>query len=1087
MKNRTAFSLLEVAIVIVIIGALIAGVIGSKHLIKKARVNSAQASTRSSPISGILSNKLWLDSSLDVETLGDDLSTGDAISNWTDNSSNKSSISVSAVGLGPTYSNSINYVQAVRFDSTSATNHLELSNPEFLNGTDYTIIITEKRIDTNSSGGGNYLLGASGGFAIGYESGTAIIQTHGEAASSDNQANIEALSSYSNKPRVISLSHSIVDGNKIYINGTLANEDTSDEAKEHLSGLSTPNKLKIGNNYNGEIGEIAIFTSNLKSSLRKDVENYMMQKWNAPNNRDSNATCNGTVTSAGCDASCSISVAGSATTSIAAGASETISCDQAGYTGSTSASYTCTDGSLDTTPATTQCVDDNGCDTGYISSGGACVEQCNLSVQTGLSSITYVNEGTGSVSCDAGYDGTIAYTCSSGSVSGINNTCSVSRFVCEGGDVTDITTVSGARIHYFTTVGTSTLTCSNGTNSYAHILVVAGGGGGGGNDEHGGGGGAGGLIYDSSFSLASQDYTITVGDGGDPQANGSNSVFGSLTVIGGGAGGNWGSGSNNGSAGGSGGGGGYKGTGGSATSSQGFSGGTSNFVSGLGTYKGPEYGTSGGGGAGGVGGSGDADAGGAGGVGLEISITGSSTYYAGGGGGSSYSNQSAGGAGGNGGGGSGGKDSATAGSANTGGGGGAVALNGTTGAGGGTGIVIVRYPCIECESPCTISNINGASSTTLLDGASSNISCSGTGYTGNTPTYSCDNGAITPTPAVSDCMDNGCSSGYYAVDGECKPQCEVPSGTGLASNTLVDIGSSSLACDSTHIGNVTYNCASGGSISSVDHSGCVVKSTLSCTGGDSLDTSTISGDSIHYFTTTGASSLSCTGDNYAQILVVAGGGGGGGSHHGGGGGAGGLIYNDSYALFDGSYTVTVGSGGASQTDGVDSVFGSLTADGGGAGGTWTGGTNANGKDGGSGGGSGYNGSVGSPTSGQGFAGGTYSSDGSQYGAGGGGGAGGVGGDGTGSAGGAGGVGLSISITGSSTYYAGGGGGSVWSNESSGGAGGQGGGGTGGVYLPTAGSANTGGGGGSAGGNTSTPGASGGSGIVIIRYTGTGSL
>jgi len=52
-----AFSLLEVSIVIVIIGVLIIGVIGSKHLVKKARLNAAIAITRSSPISGIPNNK----------------------------------------------------------------------------------------------------------------------------------------------------------------------------------------------------------------------------------------------------------------------------------------------------------------------------------------------------------------------------------------------------------------------------------------------------------------------------------------------------------------------------------------------------------------------------------------------------------------------------------------------------------------------------------------------------------------------------------------------------------------------------------------------------------------------------------------------------------------------------------------------------------------------------------------------------------------------------------------------------------------------------------------------------------------------
>lgn len=84
-------------------------------------------------------------------------------------------------------------------------------------------------------------------------------------------------------------------------------------------------------------------------------------------------------------------------------------------------------------------------------------------------------------------------------------------------------------------------------------------------------------------------------------------------------------------------------------------------------------------------------------------------------------------------------------------------------------------------------------------------------------------------------------------------------------------------------------------------------------------------------------------------LVVAGGGGGGaagGTGVPGGGGAGGLIVSSS-VLSQGSYSVTVGSGGAIGANGNDSVFLSKTALGGGRGGNVT---VPNGSNGGSGGG-----------------------------------------------------------------------------------------------------------------------------------------
>jgi hypothetical protein len=240
---------------------------------------------------------------------------------------------------------------------------------------------------------------------------------------------------------------------------------------------------------------------------------------------------------------------------------------------------------------------------------------------------------------------------------------------------------------------------------------------------------------------------------------------------------------------------------------------------------------------------------------------------------------------------------------------------------------------------------------------------------------------------------------------------------------------------------------------------------------------------------------------YVEVLVVAGGGGGGQNHGGGGGGAGGLIYNSAYQLTNAAaITVTVGGGGSVAGAGSNSVFGSLTAIGGGLGASE--GANNGGNGGSGGGGTGFstatNGGLGTP--GQGFDGGKggFPDTSAVYGSGGGGGgASAPGTDGkegqnvSGSAG-NGGNGQAYSISGTSTYYAGGGGGGYWGdNLAYYGVGGLGGGGNGGAggsastLLPTAGAPNTGGGGGGSRGDGSQPrpGAAGGSGIVIVRYPG----
>ena len=255
-----------------------------------------------------------------------------------------------------------------------------------------------------------------------------------------------------------------------------------------------------------------------------------------------------------------------------------------------------------------------------------------------------------------------------------------------------ITTDGDYKVHTFNSSGTFAPTSVSGMG-VVEYLVIAGGGGGGGNSaaSGGGGGGAGGFRTAIGFAVSVQNYTVTVGAGGSNEANGSNSVFGTITSIGGGRGAQ-GSSGDPGQAGGSGGGGSRNSTtaGGAGTAGQGFAGAAG--------ATGGGDGNGGGGGAGAVGAGGASGVvGGAGGVGLASSITGTSVVRAGGGGGGGYDSDN-GGAGGTGGGGRGANgqsENGTAGTANTGGGGGGGGDEGggagTLGGAGGSGVVIIRY------------------------------------------------------------------------------------------------------------------------------------------------------------------------------------------------------------------------------------------------------------------------------------------------------------------------------------------------------------------------------------------------------------
>lgn len=295
---------------------------------------------------------------------------------------------------------------------------------------------------------------------------------------------------------------------------------------------------------------------------------------------------------------------------------------------------------------------------------------------------------------------------------------------------------------------------------------------------------------------------------------------------------------------------------------------------------------------------------------------------------------------------------------------------------------------------------------------------------------------------------------------------------------------------------------------------------------------------IHVFTGDNTFTVNSAAPGSTIELLVVAGGAGGGSDMGGGGGAGGLIYNPSYQISTGSYTVIIGAGGNGYNDygnaprrgdsGLDSTFGSVVAKGGGGGssghyycpGEWAGITGPQAADGGSGGGGSasyrcYNPEharggrpPGLGITGQGTRGGYGSYCQSNYYAGGGGGSGGNGEVDKlcGVRPGIGGPGTLLGITGTNLFWAAGGGGGAYTGAGAG-AGGLGGGGGGGRYdtggggsapggtgglnpggnggtAPSSsggdGGLNTGSGGGG-GSHSSGKGGNGGSGIVVVRY------
>ena len=126
-KINKAFSLIELSIVILIVGILVAGVTQSSRLISRMKLFSAQSATISSDVASIPNLTMWLETSLDnsiTNSAGSlQLDDNNSISSWNDinpQSSNKINVTQTNASIQPTYkANGINGFPSINFNGSN--------------------------------------------------------------------------------------------------------------------------------------------------------------------------------------------------------------------------------------------------------------------------------------------------------------------------------------------------------------------------------------------------------------------------------------------------------------------------------------------------------------------------------------------------------------------------------------------------------------------------------------------------------------------------------------------------------------------------------------------------------------------------------------------------------------------------------------------------------------------------------------------------------------------------------------------------------------------------------------------------------
>jgi prepilin-type N-terminal cleavage/methylation domain-containing protein len=150
MKNNSnklkAFSLIELSIVILIIGILVAGVTSSSRLITRMKLVTAQNLTRNSPVSTIKDLSAWYETSLDESFDDSEESDGSTITTWFDLNT-QSSFKINAIQTTADYKpkykiNIFNGLPGIYFDGS---NDFMLASSVGISGKGLSIFIVAKR------------------------------------------------------------------------------------------------------------------------------------------------------------------------------------------------------------------------------------------------------------------------------------------------------------------------------------------------------------------------------------------------------------------------------------------------------------------------------------------------------------------------------------------------------------------------------------------------------------------------------------------------------------------------------------------------------------------------------------------------------------------------------------------------------------------------------------------------------------------------------------------------------------------------------------------------------------------------------
>jgi len=294
-QKRSGFTIVELSIVIIIIGIVLAGITSATRMVYQFKLTTARSITTGAGVNSIYGLLLWFDSTAEKAISDSESMDGNTVTKWYDTNPQqvfKYTLSQNISANRPTYvAKGQNGLPVLRFASTSATVQTMSTNSiinDLANNPSFTAFIVASSSHNSSSVARMIQLGnqsyACTGVNVSYWSSNqmAIVFNGGEKAftvpASSNAGILEVV-----RDSVVGAS-SVNDGTTVYFNGknsplSARNNGDCTPSLVFSSMLLSPDTPISPTTWSMDFAEILIFNRVLKNDERKDIRDYLAKKW----------------------------------------------------------------------------------------------------------------------------------------------------------------------------------------------------------------------------------------------------------------------------------------------------------------------------------------------------------------------------------------------------------------------------------------------------------------------------------------------------------------------------------------------------------------------------------------------------------------------------------------------------------------------------------------------------------------------------------------------------------------------------------------------------------------------------------------